>query len=124
MGVETYLPWRNGLDVTDAIGKETTENTGAGVAQKPSGVSKRLLGALIPHGDDDGETRCDGSLAYAEEETVGEQATGIEADGGQNKDDAPYKAGSAIASVLVPSSSAPKKEITKIRGGDAGINLH
>lgn len=77
--------------MTDGVGHDAAKDAGDGISEKPSSMSQRLLGALVPHGDDDGQAGCDGCFSHTEHDAVREQAGGIEADGGQHQDDTPDK---------------------------------
>lgn len=77
----------------DSVGSQTAGNTCDGVAREPCRVPERLLGALIPHCHDGGETGGNGRLANAQEEAEGEQVGSLGGYGCQHQHHAPKNAG-------------------------------
>lgn len=93
----TCLPRRDALDMTDTICDDTSKDTRDNIAHEPRSVSQGLLRALVPHGDDYGQPWPDRTLSRAEEETIREEASSIEAQCGQHQDGTPNEPCSQLA---------------------------
>lgn len=57
------------LNVSDAIGQDTTEYRRNGIAREPQACSESMLRRLVPYARDESEARANGAFKDAQEDT-------------------------------------------------------
>lgn len=75
--------------MAEGVHQGTSEETRDDVAEEPHAITDGLLRPLVPHGDDDTESRGDASLCEAEEKACRDETPGVVGGGHAHKDAAP-----------------------------------
>jgi hypothetical protein len=74
------------------VGQYSAKDACDNIAHEPGAMSQWLLGAFVPHGNDDCQSWANSRFCDSKEESDRKQPLGIKAGGGQHEDCAPDEA--------------------------------